>query len=186
MSIESGVKKVSLWTIFWGSFFILIGLNVFLSALGFDFPVFRILFALAIIFIGVGLLFSKRESHIGLNIKSRSGRDTVFSESKLSGPDLAGEYQVVFGSNDLDLSQISVGESGRDIKVNVAFGQSKIKIDQAKPVRVKGVAVFSAISTPKGSSTAFGTLTYNSDSYRPGSPALEIEVNSAFGRVEVQ
>jgi predicted membrane protein len=177
---------MSLWTFFWGSFFILIGVNFFLQAVGIDLPVFRIVFALAVIWIGVGLLFSKRRTGEWLRINSTSGRDTVFSESKLSGPELSGEYKVAFGSNDIDLSQVTVGDTRKDIQVSVVFGQSKIKIDRTKPVKLTGLAAFSVINTPKGSSTAFGTLTYMTDSYREGAPALDIAVKSAFGRVEVE
>jgi hypothetical protein len=37
-----------------------------------------------------------------------------------------------------------------------------------------------------GNSAAFGSTTYQTDSYKDGAPALLIEVNAVFGGVEIR
>ena len=42
------------------------------------------------------------------------------------------------------------------------------------------------IMLSNGNSAAFGSTTYQTDSYKDGAPALLIEVNAVFGGVEIR
>jgi hypothetical protein len=178
--------KMSLWTVLWGSFFILIGLNIFLKAFGVDLPIFRVLVALLIIWLGISILLPGKRVLGWCHINSHTGRETVFAESKLQGEELSGDYSVVFGSTEMDLTAVPLQEKTKDIHVNVVFGQSKIKIDKSRPLRVTGHAAFGGISTPGGGSTAFGTVNYATESYKEGEPHLALDVNAVFGNIEIE
>ena len=178
--------KMSLWTIVFGTFFILLGLSIFLKTFGVDLPIFRIAMALLVIGIGIKILLPGKSFLGWCQVSSQTGRETVFAESKLSGPDVGGDYKVVFGSNELDLTQVVIGDKTHNIRVHVVFGGSKIKIDRRMPIRITGNTAFGGIQLPNGNSVAFGRIDYTTDSFKAEAPHLAIDVDVVFGGIEIE
>lgn len=172
------------WTAIWGSFFVLLGLSMILKAFGVNFPFFRLAVACLIIFIGLKILLPGKFG--GFTPPQQTGRETMFAESVLSGPDVKGEYSVVFGSSKMDLTGIELKDETVKIKLDTVFAGSEIKIDTKKPVKITATAVFGGVSLPNGAAAAFGTGVYTSDTYKEGQPHIQIEVNAVFGGVEIR
>jgi hypothetical protein len=177
--------KMHLWTLFWGAFFILLGISIVLKAFGLYVPFFRIAFAVLIIFIGIRILFPGALGRC-CDFKATTGRDTMFGESRIEGQEVSGDYNVVFGSNKMDLTKIEVKDQTVRIKIDVVFGGAEIKLDTSKPVRIVGSAAFGGITLPNGNAAAFGTSVYQSPSYKEGAPHILIEANSVFGGIEIK
>ena len=178
--------KMSFWTIVWGSFFVLLGISIILKTFGVDLPIFRIALALFVIWVGVRILIPGKRFFEWCNISSQTGRETVFAESKISGQDVGGDYKVVFGAHELDLTQAVVSDNANNIRVHVVFGSSKIKIDRTKPIKISGNTAFGGIKFPNGNSVAFGRIDYTSDSYKPEAAHLSVDVDVVFGSVEIE
>lgn len=178
--------KMNLWTLFVGAFFILLGTSIVLKAFGLNVPFFRIAFAALIIFIGIKILLPGKTGTWCGNITSTTGRETMFGESKIEGPEISGEYSVVFGANKMDLTKVELKNKTITIKIDVVFGGAEVKIDTVKPVRIVASAVFGGVTLPNGNAAAFGTNIYQSQSYKEGSPHILIEANSVFGGIEIK
>ncbi|PKL91995.1 MAG: hypothetical protein CVV21_04420 [Candidatus Goldiibacteriota bacterium HGW-Goldbacteria-1] len=174
--------KMHVWSLFWGVFFILIGISIMLKAFGIILPLFRILFAAFVIFVGISILFpGVFKKCCGI---SQTGRETMFSESTIEGNNISGEYSTIFGASNIDLTKVEPG--GARIELNAVFGGVKVKIDKAKPYKIKGNAAFGGVMLPNGNTAAFGTTIYVTDSYKEGSPAIEVEANAVFGGIEIR
>jgi predicted membrane protein len=175
--------KMHVWPIFFGVFFILLGLNMILrSFFHFDFPVFKVAVGLLIIFIGIKVMFPEKY-HNGLNAKS-DGRTTMFAQQEPGGNSVPLEHSVVFGSAKIDLTKLDIKENVA-VKVDTVFGSTAITIDPSKPLKISGSAVFGGIQTPDGNSTAFGNIEYQTDSFREGEPYILLRVNTVFGGTEI-
>ena len=172
------------WGIVWGSFFVLLGLSIILKAFGINFPFFRLAVACLIIFIGLKILLPGKFG--GFVPPQQTGRETMFAESVISGADVKGDYNVVFGSNKMDLTGIELKDETVKIKLDTVFAGAEVKIDPKKPVRITATAVFGGVSMPNGAAAAFGTGTYTTESYKEGQPHIAIEVNAVFGGVEIR
>ena len=120
------------------------------------------------------------------NIASTTGRETMFAESRIDGAEISGEYSVIFGANKMDLTKVDVKDKTVKIKIDSVFGGSEVKIDTAKPVRIVASAVFGGVTLPNGNAAAFGTNTYQSASYKEGSPYILIEANAVFGGIDIK
>jgi predicted membrane protein len=176
-----------LWPLFWGVFFILIGINIILKTFfNFSIPFFRVAFALLIIFIGIKIMFPSVCTGGWKTSPAVDEKTTVFGEQAISGDKAEGEHSVVFGSVRLDLTKVDVSKETVNVKVDAVFGGAGIRIDPAMPVKIIGSAVFGGILMPNGNSSVFGTTYYQSESYKDGQPHLEMTVNAVFGGVEIK
>ena len=178
-----------LWPLFWGCFFILIGINIILRTFfNINIPFFRVAFAVLVIFIGIAIMFpgvGEKFIQRGVNGVYIDERTTMFGEATIEGDRVKGEHSVIFGSLNLDLTKVEIKENVR-IKIDTVFGGTEIKIDPSKPVRISGSAAFGGIVLPNGNSAAFGSTIYQSDSYKEGSPAILLEANAVFGGIEIK
>jgi predicted membrane protein len=171
-----------IWAMFWGCFFILIGLSVILKGFGINFPFFKIAFGVLVIFIGISIIFPGiAKKCCGSLVDERS---VIFGEGVIEGADVSGEYNTVFGSIKVDLTKVELKDKNIVIKVNAVFGAADVKIDPSKPVRIKGSAVFGAVMLPNGNAAAFGESSYASDSFNGNKPHIYIEAASVFGGIE--
>ena len=171
--------KMSVFTVFWGVFFILLGFTMILKAFGIDLPFFRIALAVLLIFVGIKMLVP------GAWPAKSTGRTTMFAESEIKGSDIDGEYSVIFGSNKIDLTEAGYTET-KIIKIDAVFGSSEVKINPEIPLKIKGNAVFGEVSMPNTRSVVFGGGDYESESYDKNSPHLYIEANAVFGAVQIK
>lgn len=165
----------------WGSFFILLGVSVILKhTLHIDIPVGRLFFGLFLVYLGIQIVTGgcrgKGEGVCGPNV--------IFAEGKTS-PDQNGEYNVIFGKGEIDLTGLDAREKGQSVKANTIFGSSTIKLKGSLPVRVKANSAFGSVRLPNGNQTAFGTYFYKTKGWQEGKPCLELEVNAVFAGVEI-
>ena len=159
---------------------ILIGLSIIVNdVFKIDFPLFQVIFALIIIYFGVRLLFGS----FGLNFSNKTEDSVVFSEASASPAsiDLRKEYNVVFGSQDIDLRNLNL-EADTELECNVVFGKQVIILPKSLNVRAKANAVFGNARFPDVHQVALGEMSYNEKS-SPSGPTLYIEGNVVFGQL---
>ena len=165
--------------ILWGSFFILLGLSVILKhTLHVDIPVVRIFFGLFLVYLGIQIITGGRGN------ARESGPNVIFTHGRMV-PDQNGEYNVIFGKGDIDLTGIQAKDSSLPLKVNTIFGSSTIRLKAGAPVRVKSNSAFGSVRLPDGNHTALGTYFYQTKAWQEGKPFLDLEVNAVFSGVEV-
>ncbi len=165
----------------WGSFFILLGLSVILKhTLHVDIPVGRIFFGLFLVYLGVQIATGGVRRHP----EGACGPNVVFTEGKIA-PDQNGEYNVIFGKGEMDLTGLADKEKNKSVKANTIFGSSRIKVKAEAAVLVKANSAFGSIRLPNGNQTAFGTYFYKTKGYQDGKPFLALEVNAVFAGVEI-
>jgi hypothetical protein len=172
--------------IFWGCVLIFFGLSLIARVVfHINIPVFRITFALVLIYLGVQLLFCGRWCRF---IPRSVGGDVVFSEGQMHYDAARRRYSVVFGKGDLDIAAISpsdVSKTSIATEVNAVFGSCRIKINPAVPTKIKASAVFGSTSLPDGSSVSFGDRTYTTPSFVENAPHLYLKAAAVFGNVEI-
>ncbi len=168
--------------VFWGALLILIGLALIIRfVFNVDFPVFKVLFAMFFIYIGLRILFGS----FGF-FRFESGPDDVFfSEREFYEPENNKEYNVVFGQGNFDFTNVDLSRGNVNIKIGVVFAGAKVKIDRDMPVKIIADAVFSGAELPDGSTAVFGTSSYQSETFHPDSNYLKIKLDVVFGGVEV-
>jgi predicted membrane protein len=169
--------------LFWGLLLIIIGLSmVFRIVFNIDFPLFKVIFAFILIFLGVRLLFG---SFGDMNITTPE-ESVIFGERKFHTVEDRKEYSVVFGSGVFDLRDMPLEGSSRKIKISTVFGGSEIKISKNTPVRIRVEAAFAGVNLPNGNSAAFGNTNYQSPDFDPALPHLEVRIDVVFGGAEVK
>lgn len=156
---------------FWGIFLILVGVVFLLKQIfKIDIPVFRTIAGILFIYIGLTIMF-------GGSI-SGSKSSVVFGNRNIYVTELKNEYNIIFGSGTIDLSDVVISGDKR-IKINTIFSTSKIIINKNQPISIKSNAAFSSATMPNNLSHYFGNSTYMNNSEN-GSGHLEIELNTVF------
>jgi len=165
--------------IFWGALLIILGVwFIVRRSVPVHIPVIRIIVAVLFVYAGVRILARGPVS---------TDRNTaVFSESTMSySPDRGREYNLIFSSGGVDLSQAAPSGASIHAEVNVIFGSGTLRINPSLPVRVSMSSAFGSVESPNGRSVAFGDMAYTTQSYREGAPALEIHATAVFGRLTI-
>jgi predicted membrane protein len=148
---------------FFGVLFLLLGLSLLLKAFfGIDIPLIRTLFAIALIYIGVKMLFGP--STFRHDFKWSDNETAVFQNRDFKSDSSGRHYSVVFGKSTIDLTDIPTTNQTEDIfiEVNTVFGESTVYLRRATPVRIRAHAVFGEARTPDENSVAFGNLKFES------------------------
>jgi hypothetical protein len=173
------MKMVSIIdAVFWGV--VLIALGVWLIVRRYvpvQVPLGRILVALVFVYLGVRIL-----AHGPWAPPVQTGTTTVFSESTVRGTPGHDDYNVIFGTSQIDLTGLPA--AGGDKEVNVVFGSATMRVDPRQPVLVRMSAAFGTVEAP-GVTVSFGDREWRSPSYREGAPALRIKANAVFGRLAI-
>jgi hypothetical protein len=165
--------------IFWGALLIILGAwFIVRRSVPVHIPVIRIIIAVLFVYAGVRILAGGPVS---------TDRNTaVFSESTMRySPDRSREYNLIFSSGAIDLSEAAPAGASIHAEVNVIFGSGTLRFNQSAPVRVKMSSAFGTVESPNGRSVAFGDMVYTTRSYREGAPALEIHATAVFGRLVI-
>ena len=165
--------------IFWGALLIILGVwFIVRRSVPVHIPVIRIIVAVLFVYAGVRIL-ARGPVSVDRNT-------AVFSESTMSySPDRGREYNLVFSSGSVDLSQAAPSGASIHAEVNVIFGSGTLRINPSLPVRVSMSSAFGTVESPNGRSVAFGEMVYTTTSYREGAPALEIHATAVFGRLAI-
>jgi predicted membrane protein len=170
--------------VFWGCLLILWGASVIIETVfQIHIPLFRIVFAFVLIYIGVRIMTGRAWWPGSASIATE--HESVFGNAQFGGKDLKDEYSSVFGNGDVDLTQAEVGKDGGKIAVHTVFGHSIIRVNPKTPIRVRGTAAFGEMVTPDGKQAAFGETTWESPAVKPGVKPLEIRAEAVFAKVEI-
>lgn len=163
--------------IFWGILLITVGAWFILRRfLPFHFPVIRLIVAVLFIYVGIRVLMRG----------PTAARAPVFSEShQRYTPGWDRDYNIIFGTGDVDLSGVTLDRASIRTQVNVVFGNGILHVNPSLPVRVDMSAAFGTVDAPDGHSVSFGDSVYTTGTYRDGSPALEIHATAVFGRLAI-
>ncbi len=165
--------------VFWGALLIILGVwFIVRRSVPVHIPVIRIIVAVLFVYAGVRILARGPVS---------TDRNTaVFSESTMSySPGRGREYNLIFSSGAVDLSQAAPSGASIHAEVNVIFGSGTLRINPSQPVRVDMSSAFGTVDSPNGRSVAFGDMVYTTPSYHEGAPALEIHATAVFGRLAI-
>jgi hypothetical protein len=169
--------------VFWGALLIFIGLALIIRfVFNVDFPVFKVLFAMFFIYIGLRILFGS----FGL-FKFETGPDDVlFGEREFYEPKNNKEYNVVFGKGNFDFTSIDLSEGNVNVKIGTVFAGTEVRINRDMPVKIVADAVFAGAELPDGNTAVFGSSSYQSESFNPDSNHLKIKLDCVFGGVQVK
>lgn len=164
--------------LFWGVVLVIFGLTIVIKAVfKIDIPIFRIVFALVIIYLGLKMLFGGFGIHKGTSV--------IFHEAKLRSSGKNGEYNVIFGASDIDLTNIDISKESVFTEVNVVFGSSTVYIDENIPAVIKISTVFADSKLPKGNAGFFGDYVYKTENFIEDENCLTLEVDVVFGSVRI-
>ncbi|MBX7232243.1 MAG: cell wall-active antibiotics response protein [Bdellovibrionales bacterium] len=174
--------------------FILIGSGIifFLNSLfGFAIPIFRILFALSLLYFGIQILFNSFGFHLK---KVTTTNEALFGSSQfklnMDSPLHRGkenkEYNTVFGDSELDLRDLDLSKGSTTISMNTVFGETRLIIKKDTPLRLHTNAVFADTNLPNSNLSRFGSSVYNSDLALENSQfTLNVDANIVFGTLSV-
>lgn len=166
--------------IFWGTLLILAGVSIILKMVfGINIPFLRILFSLMLIYFGIKLL-------TGISFKSPEKESVVFGSSRMKFNPENPEMNIVFGSGEIDMTNIEVKNTTFNSKINIVFGDGEIIIDRDTPMRVQVTTVFGASDFPDETTIAFGDYVYKTKSFREGEPHLRVKADVVFGGLNVR
>ncbi len=165
--------------LFWGVMLVLFGLSMILkAAFNLDIPIFRIVFALILIYFGMKLLLGRQA------FKSESNF-SMFRSSNITMSENGGEYNVIFGQSNIDLSNIDISENSKKVEVNVVFGSGNLLIDPQKPMKINISSVFADCKLPHRNINFFGDSNYKTPSFVEGENYLKLNIDVVFGNVVV-
>ena len=165
--------------LFWGVMLVLFGASMILRAMfNLDIPIFRIVFALVIIYFGVKLL-------VGRQAFKGEGNFSMFRSSDVTTSESGGEYNVIFGQSNIDLSNVDISESSKKVNVDVIFGSGNLLIDPQIPMKLKISTVFADCKLPHRNINFFGDSDYNTPAFVEGENYLLLNIDVVFGNVVI-
>ncbi len=166
--------------IFWGLLLVVLGLAAILRSFDIHIPIFRLVVAFVLIYLGVTLLMG------GTGVGIEEPGTIIFHEARFTGEDFAREeINIIFGSGELDLREVPPGDM-RTGEINIVFGSGTIILPEEASVEVKADAVFSSARFPDGGSVTFGEYIYRTpDMNSDDPPDLRLDLNVVFGGVEI-
>ena len=165
--------------LFWGVILIILGIVVILKAvLNINIPVFRILFAVVLIYFGLKLL-------VGRKIVHNRENSIIFEKSRVSSVQGNKEYNVIFGSGIIDLTDIDLSNGSVETEINVIFASGDIILESRLPVYIKASTAFAECKLPRGRVSFLGDHQYKSDNFNKDEPALLLDVSVVFGNANI-
>ena len=172
--------------VFWGIIVVLIGVSIIANSLfKINFPFFRVILALAIIYFGVKMLVGAFSTS---STKIESG-DSIFSKSKTLVTDLNGakEFNAIFGSQVIDLTEATWEEVEAFVETNTVFGNTIIILPNDIDIQIESNVVFGNVRTPDGANASFGdqNTRLKPKGISRADKKLSIEINAVFGGVRV-
>lgn len=166
--------------LFWGSILILIGASIIIKAVfKIDIPVVRIIFALIIIYLGLRLLFPN------FRLGENQSNTIMFEKRRINTSGKNNEYNMVFGSGTIDLSDLDPEKNPGQVEVNTVFASSRIILNPEIPFLIRTNTFFADCTYPKGSAAVIGESVVRSPAFNSEDKALLIEVNVVFGSAKI-
>jgi len=165
--------------LFWGVMLVLFGVSMILKAMfNLDIPIFRIVFALIFIYFGIKLL-------VGRQAFKNEENFSMFRSSTVTVKESGGEYDVIFGQSNIDLTNINITESSKKVNVDVVFGSANLLIDPDIPIKLKISTVFADCKLPDRNISFFGDSKYQTPAYVEGENYLLLNIDVVFGNVVI-
>lgn len=171
--------------VFWGVVLVLWGFALILNALfHLDIPVFRILIALIIIFIGIQMLLGwKGKSWYCVH---KDEHNIIFGQSTKKATPLTKEYNIIFSNGELDITELNPEWVNSKLEVNTIFGSGILKINPEIPAKIITSAAFGRIITPDNQQSVMGDHVYQTPALKENQPYLLIKATVVFGNMEVK
>lgn len=165
---------------FWGVVIVLIGVGLILrEVFHINFPFLRLLFGLLLIYWGVKIIYD------GFGKPTRRDHE-MFSNDSHAYDGSRRDYNIVFGNSTIDFFKMEEPVADSRCEVSAVFGNAIVLINENLPVKVKMDAAFGQVIAPGKSVSGFGENEYTTSSYDPSKPALVIEADAVFGKVEIR
>lgn len=171
---------------FWGIFFIGIGIAIIVNLVfGVSIPIVKTLLGLFLIYLGLKIIFGG--FGVQINKKVSNSKEAIFSESDFSvdADSDKQEFTTIFGSSQLDLTNIKIEDLPKRLKFDTVFGSHRLKVSKEIPLIVKASSAFGQVNLPDNNRTHLGSFTYRSPGLKEGDPALTLIVNAVFGRFDL-
>jgi hypothetical protein len=171
--------------VFWGVVLVLWGCALVLNVLfHLNIPIFRMLIALIIIFIGIQMLLGWK-GNAWYNVH-RDDHNVIFGHSTQNATPMSKEYNIIFSNGEVDVTEPNPEWVNSKLEVNTVFGHGILKINPEIPAKIVTTAVFGRMLTPDSGQTVMGDHGYQTPSLKENQPYLLIEANVVFGNMEVQ
>lgn len=171
---------------FWGILLIIIGLSIIIKIVfNIDFPIFKILIAFFLIYLGLKILLghSFRPFH-----SCKDEHTVIFGESVFLKPEHGREYSVIFGKAVFDWQHFhpdSNDDQRIDVKINTVFGSSEMILPTDMRVRIDASAAFGEARMPNGNTATFGNTSYWADS-ADANGQLSVRADVVFGSFQAR
>jgi predicted membrane protein len=167
--------------VFWGSILILLGLSVIIRIVfNVHIPLFRIVFALIIIYFGIRVLVG------GAWCRGNCNSNTiVFNDAKTEVNTDSNEYKIIFGKGVVNLTDSSLASQKKKIRVTTVFGSGEIRINPGVPAIVRVNSAFAGAKMPDGNIISFGEYIYKTKSYSDKADFVRIDATVVFGGLEI-
>lgn len=169
--------------LFWGILLIMVGVAIIIKVFfKIQIPIFRVFFAFFFFYLGISILVD------GFGGKQRIDEDGestfMFQEAEITDEELRKEYNVIFGKTVINLTNLDLRESSREVRINTIFGACEIYIQPDLPVIIYSESAFGQVKLPNGNNVSFGNAHYTSPSYRSDVNFLKIKTSTVFGSTE--
>ena len=168
--------------VFWGLMLILIGLSIILKIIfNIDIPIFRVVIGVLLIYFGMQIIFgSNFLFRKKVTVRNRQGQ---FREYNLKSGD--NQYNVIFGTSRIDLTDRKNLEKDEIVEINVIFGSAFVYIDPTTPMQIEVNTVFGGATLPDKRFAVIGQEKFQTGDKDYTGNVLYLEVSSIFGSVQM-
>jgi hypothetical protein len=160
---------------FWGMIILLVGLGIILRAFNINLPLLRIFFGLVIILIGVKLL-------VGVS-GAKVNSSTLFDDRHWESSSTNRDFNIIFGSGLIDLTQGDTLNQFKKREINVVFGSGTVLLNENIPTEIDVNTVFGQVHLPTRDISMFGQDKYRIKSDSDSTKVMRIEANAVFGEI---
>lgn len=180
-------------SMFWAVLFISIGVILIIQTVfKIDLPILKILFGIFLIYMGVKVIassFGHRMSYFRVH-KISSDTESIFTQNEMKLKKENGEinrkFTTVFGNSNLDLRGLSAEDLTQEIKIDNAFGRTSVITDLAVPIKAHVDTGFASVTIRGQKISSFGEADFQTPDYSADKPALQLDIDAAFGDVVVK
>lgn len=162
---------------FWGVFLIFSGVVLLLKLrTNMNISAIRLIIGFFFVYFGLSVMFG--------GFYPKSEKDLIFDSGNIKPIELSKEYNVIFSSGVIDLSDINL-DSPKKVEINCVFGSGTVYINEDMNVVINGNAAFASLSTPDGRNLHFGDTKFGNN-LEKSTNYLVIEANSVFGNLDIR
>jgi len=162
-----------------GIILILFGLSAILREYGINIPFFRVLFALILIYLGLTMLLGKPLFRTDDNISLFTNTDIKVTKN------INEEYNIIFGTGEIDMRELIIEEANKPIEINVIFGNGVLRINKDHPVLIDASSAFGSVRMPEGNNIVFGDYTYQNEVEDSERKRIFIKADAVFGNLKI-